>query len=294
MDAVGIALDILLPALGAGIVLAIAWRVWRPGGPEVDGRWSGAPALALAFALGFVSITGLPASPLPGGDRSAASLDWLFWLALVAALALPFEQRLGRWRDMARGAFAVLAIQLVLRSQFESAWEGMDGVAWIAGLTVGYVFLWAALVLLAERRAGASMPIVAWLTASGLALLAVLTGSGKIGQLSGSLAAGLGAATVLCWWRPRLSLGAGGAGMVALLLFGLGANAHFYSYALAADVVLVGSAPLVAHLADVGPLRRVTGWKRTVLVLVIASVPIAVAVTRAVLAYEPDPYADYY
>lgn len=294
MDPWQLALAVLVPALCAGLVLGLGWKVWRGREAQVDGRWSSAPALALGYCAAALWLSGPPASFLPGAERAPASLDWLFWLVIGGALLFPFEQRVGRWRDLARVAFAVFAIELVLKSQFQGRWEGLSAVAWLVGLALIYNVLWAALVWLAARRAGASAPLVAWLTASALAVLAALSGSAKLGQLAAALAAGLGAATLLAWWRPRLSLAGGGAGMVALLLFGLGANAHVYSYTLAVDVLLVASAPLCACLAELPHLRRSKGWARTLMALGLAALPIAIALVRATLAFEPDPYADGY
>jgi len=292
LDPLDLSLAVLVPALAAGALLALAWKPWRRE-EAPDGRWSSAPALALGFLVGALLVGGAPVLPGLGGDREPASLDWLFLLVLVAGLAFPFQERLGRWRDFARGGFAVLAIELVLRNQVQR-WEGLAGVGWIVGLTALYVLVWACLVHLAERRSGASMPLVAWLTVAALSTVAALTGSARIGQLGGGLAAGLGAAVVLAWWRPRLSLGRGAAGVVTLVLFGLGANAHFYSYTAALDVLLVAAAPACALLAELGPLRSRSDRGRTALALGLAALPIAVALVRVVLAYEPDPYADYY
>ena len=109
-----------------------------------------------------------------------------------------------------------------------------------------------------------------------------------------AVAAGLGAAVVLSWWRPRLSLAGGGVALASILCFGIGLNAYFYSYTTGADVLLIAAAPIAPLLRVLPGLSRFEGGKRTLVELALAGVPLAVALVRAGLAYEPDPYADYY
>lgn len=293
MDPVTIGLfGVLLPALAAGLVLAAGWRVWTRQPEGIDGRWAGAPALALAFVVGTVGISGLPV--LPGGDQTPTGLDWLAWLALLAGLLLALQRRLGRWGGALRGVLAILTIELVLRNKITAAWsEGSEGIQWVLGLLALLFVDWLALERLA-RRPGASGPLVLWLLAATLGGLSALSGSVTIGQLAGALAAGLGAAVVAAWWRPRVSLSGPGVGVATVVLFGLALNAHFFSYTTGLDVLLFAAAPLFGLLAGLPKLRRESGWAQTLLTLALVAVPISVALTRAVLAYESDPYSDYY
>ena len=211
---------VLAPALAAGVLLGLGWRVWRREDADSDGRWSGAPALAIAFLLTFYLLSGMPVSLLPDSPRTPTGLDWLAWLAVPAIFLLPLEQKLGRWKHLLRGVVAVAMVRLVLNTAFESTFEADVGRRWLAGLSALYMLIWAALTRVCGQRTGASSPLVLWTMAAGLAVLAALTGSAKIGQLGGALAAALGAATVLAWCRPRLTLAGGGVGLALLLLFG--------------------------------------------------------------------------
>ncbi len=283
---------VLFPALAAGLVLAVGWRVWNAAPEGIDGRWAGAPALALSFLVGTVGISGLPV--VPGGDQTPTGLDWLAWVALLAGAVLALQPRLGRWGGALRGVLAILTIELVLRNKITAAWsEGSEGIQWVLGLLALLFVDWLALERLA-RRPGASGPLVLWLLAATLGGLAALSGSVTIGQLSGALAAGLGAAVVAAWWRPRLCLAGPGVGVAVIVLFGLGLNAHFFSYTTGTDVLLFAAAPLFGLLAGLPKLRRSSGWAQTLLTVTLVALPIAVALTRAVLAYESDPYAGYY
>jgi hypothetical protein len=274
---------VLAPALAAGLVLAIGWKLWRP--ESADGRALGAPALALAFLLGSWFLSGWPESFWPGSKRTPTGLDWLVVLTVLGALCLPFEARLGRWRFLLRGVFVTLVIRLVLRNAFASTWQPVEGWLWFGGLATLYLVLWAAIERLTTQRPGASGPLILWTLASALAGLAALTGSVRIAQLTAGLAAGLGAAVVISWRWPRFNLGGGGGALALLLLFGLGLNAYFFSYTSATDIVLLATAPLWALLASLPRWRAKPDWQRTAIAVGLVLIPLCIALARAGQAF---------
>jgi len=283
---------VLLPALAAGLVLAVGWRVWRRVPEGIDGRWAGGAALAAALFVGQLGLSGLPTAP--GGDLTPTGLDWLAWVVVAAALLLPIEPHLGRRWALLRGVLAIVTVELVLRNQFNSRWtEGSTAATWAVGLVALLLLEWLALdrLMRGPRLQG---PLIVWLLAGHLGGLAALTGSVTIGQLSGAVAAGAGAALVAAWWRPRVRLEGAGAGLAAIALTGLTLNAHFFSYTSAQDALLVAAAPLLGLLAQAPPLRRERPWAQTLVTAALVTAPLAVAVVRAWLAFESDPYADYY
>lgn len=294
MDPIEIALQcVLIPAVLAGIVLACAWRAWKRDSQR-DGRPWGALAIALAFASTFYFLSGLPTSLLPDSPRTPTGLDWLAWMTFPAALLLPLEAKLGKARHILRGVVAAIVVRLVLRNAFASIWEAQEGWIWFGVLTALYLAIWAAIARSTSRRPGASSPMLLWLLATGLAVLAGLTGSALIAQLTGALAAGFGAAIVISWRIPRFSLSGSGSSMGLLLLFALGLNAHFFSYTTGTDILLLAAAPFAALLAELPPLRFKRPALRTLTVLALASIPIAVALTRAAMAFLAEAEDDYY
>jgi hypothetical protein len=282
---------VLLPALAAGLVLAAGWRLRRPEAPEVDGRWCGGLAMAAALIAAQLGISGVPR--LPGGDITPTGLDWLAWSVLLAALMLPAEPQLGRRWALLRGVLAITTVELVLRNQLSRWGEGLEAAAWPVGLSALLLVEWGALGRLA-RGPRLQGPLVIWLLAAHLGALAALTGSVTLGQLSGAVAAGAGAALVASWWRPRVRLDGTGVGVAAIALFGLALNAHFFSYTTGQDILLVAAAPLLGLLAELPPLRRRTPWAQTLTTALLVVLPLALVVVRAWLAFESDPYADYY
>ncbi|MFT7670388.1 MAG: hypothetical protein ACI8X5_003096 [Planctomycetota bacterium] len=276
---------VLAPALAAGILLALAWKIWSTEDGSIDGRWIGAPALAAAFLATFFYLSGLPASPLPGSSRTPTGLDWLAWLVIFTAPILPIEPKFGRYRHLLRGIVAIIAVRLVLFNAFASTWNFAEGTLWTAGLSVLFLILWSVLSSQTAARPGASSPLFLWVLATGLALLSSLSGSAKIAQLSGALAAGLGAATVIAWRVPRLSLSGAGTALALLILFGLSLNAHFYSYTTGVDILLFASAPFLALLTKLPRIRRMSDARQTLFLVFITALPIAIAIGHATIKF---------
>jgi len=285
-----IARGVLAPALVAALVLVLAWRPWLSGARAPDGRWSGAPAIGLAFLVGFAATIGPPRLPFAGGALSGQ--EWLAWIALAAGVPLAVAARPGR-AAVLRGLLTVALVEGVLRAMFVHHWSGAPAILWFAGLALALnLHFWSAEAL-ARRAPGAAMPLSWIVVGTGLALTSGLTGSTALAQLAGAATAALGPALVLAWWRPRFSLAGGAATMVVLVLFGIGLCARFYSSLPRLEASLLLCAPFLAWVAELPPLRsrrpRVRALARALAVLV----PVAAAVTSAALAYESDPYAGY-
>ncbi|MFT7486340.1 MAG: hypothetical protein ACI9F9_002195 [Candidatus Paceibacteria bacterium] len=272
---------VVAPALVAGLILTLACKVWSKEPQQTTGAWAGAPALCAAFVVGFILLLGEPASVGPDSDRTPTGLDWIFWISLPCALFLPLSPRQGLWAQLIRLIVGVTLIRYVLRSQFESNWSYAEGWQWLAGLSALFLGLWAALERLTSRPPPASSPIILWTLTTSLAVLAAMTGSAKIGQLGGTVAAGLGAAQILSWRKPGFNLAGSGTAMVLTLVFGLGLNAYFYSYTPGVDILLLASAPFLALLTELPAMRKLKPGRRTLVTYSLFALPIAVALTRA-------------
>jgi hypothetical protein len=136
------------------------------------------------------------------------------------------------------------------------------------------------------------VPLVLLVTGTGLALSAGLTGSARIAQVTGLVCAALGAAWVVAWIRPGLAFGSAQTTYVVALLCALGLNARFYSELPTVDALLLLAAPFSAWAGELPALRERKPALRGAARVVAAAVPVAIAVTRAVLAFDADPY-DY-
>ena len=80
-------------------------------------------------------------------------------------------------------------------------------------------------------------------------------------------------------------------------MLGLGLSAHFFSELPGLDALLVASGPLCAWFGEIPALRGRPPAQRTLARVLFCAVPVGIAVTRAILAFNagsagPDEY-DY-
>lgn len=276
---------VLVPGLVAGIGLALVWRPWRRGDHAVapPARSWLAPLVGLALFVGYASAFAVPPHPL--GDRILAGTDWVLWVGLLAGFLFLAAPPGGTASWIVRAVLAAGVLGLAPRAMLVHHWEGTERVLWLAGLA-GLLALTAGGALRANapsRRA--TMPGVLLVVATGLALTTGLTGSAKLAQTVGTIAAALGAALILGLWHPRFRLTADDAFLVTTLLFGLGLCARFFSELPTPDALLVaGGLPAAAGARAATRSRPpVQGALATVAA---AALPVGIAVTRAVLAFE--------
>ncbi len=272
-----ILVGLVLPVVVCAALLIAAWRPWRPDTP-IDGRqWAGAVALGLAFVPAFLAVEHWPGVP------PHVTWHWIAWLVPVAAVA-GLADALIRWPTPLRllGAAALAAVcgRALVGDWVDHAWP------WRA-VTAAVIAVVAVLVnAAAERRPGATVPLSLCVAAAGASVVLIGSGSAKLAQLAGALAACLGVAVALAWWRPTVSLSRGGTAVVAVLLPGLVLSGYFPSYSEFPPWVYVFAAvaPAFTWPAALIRLEGLRAWQATAIRVAVASIPVAITVTVAVLA----------
>lgn len=236
-------------SLAALALLLPAARPWR--GRAASTRPWGAPlALGVATCAGFGATRGWPS--LPPGE----TLEWLFYLAILAAAYGTYEALSMRPRLPARALCAVLVPLVVLAFQREHHWGRAQGVAWTGGLAVWLFLTWQALSA-HERRVKGGAPTLGLAMAGALAAASYgLAGGGLYAQLAGALALALGACALLGLWRHESGLGVGGVATFVLLHFALVWLARYLYELSAAGFVLLSLAPLGVWLSACAPAAR--------------------------------------
>jgi len=282
---------ILIPAVIAGVCWLISWRLWNRRHLASRGHWGGALALALGYAAGYRTLMGWP--PFPANT----AVQWLVYLALLAgavALAEPL------WRKKSWLRFAVwlglgaLTAWLQFQALVEHTWTTSQAIQWIGGLALATAALCAALDALAERRAGASLPLAFWLTAAVTSGVLLLTKSALLGQLAGSLAGIFGAAAVLAWWAPGIRLSRGAMTVFGLLFVALLSQGHLYSELSLLGAALLYLAPFAAWLGEVGLVKGLRPSRAVLVRMVLVAIPLAVALLIAFLEWrESSAVSDY-
>lgn len=274
---------ILIPAVIAGVVWLVAWRLWNRQRPAPHGHWGGALALAAGYAAGYATLMGWP--PFPANTAA----QWLVYLALLAGaigLAEPWWRgkawlRWGIWLGLG-GATAWLQFGALV----EHTWSTAQAVLWIGGLALATAALCAALDALAERRDGASLPLALWLTAATTSAVLLLTKSALLGQLAGSIAGIFGAATVLAWWAPSIRLSRGAMTVFGLLFVALLSQGHLYSELSLWGALLLYLAPFAAWLGETERVKTMVPARGVLVRMGLVAIPAAIALLIAFLEWR--------
>lgn len=208
----GLLLHTLLIPAAVTMALLIVARLLPAGLAPYPG--GAAVAIAAGYLAGYLGVYGRPALP------PLQALDWLPPLLLVALVLYGALSRFGAGVAVRRtllGVFVIATSGLLLIPLYR---YGLDEAAWVA---VGAVAAgWLAAAWLHDRPddGDPTFGVMLVLVATGNAVIAALTGSVMLGQLSGVLAAVMAA---WCLWggvmrqRPLNRTGRG----VALTLLAL-------------------------------------------------------------------------
>jgi len=290
---VNVIAPVLTPAILSGISLAVAWRLWRRKNPSPRGHWGGAVAFGLAYFSGHVALVGWPEFPPTSAET------WQAWLALSLAVAGVAQRWWGPTMfvsfPVAFLAYAAVTYALLLNF-IRNSWDPTVSALWVAGLAAASTIVFQLTDRIAAKRPGASVPLGLWALCTLAAGTFVVASSAKLGQLSGALAAGCGAAVVLAWWCSKLSLAGGGVFVFLPLYNGLVLQAYFFGYPGLGlwSALLLALAPLGLL---VGEQRRFVYAKPWIAVLVrtgAVAVPAAIALGLAIVSGGDAPSDTYY
>ncbi len=270
---------VLVPGLvTVAVVLGLA-RPWSP--PREDAGASRGAAIGPALALGLVVTTiaqhGFPdLVPVIANDR-------LPQIALLAALAcLPtalIPSPVTRWS--ARVLVAVITAWLVIGPLARLA--GMERLLYIALGAASLVGYWDATrrALAGEHRLVAAA--LGILVAGSAAVAIGASGSAKLAEVAGTLAASLGGLFVVSLVFARTPSLENGAGVVAMVTGGAVILAHAFSRLPLVPVILFALVPVAFAVTRRALAGRVSERLATAGRLAVAVVLIAVAVGLAAM-----------
>ena len=275
---------VLVPAVVCGFVLLVTWRTRNA--KNMGPAWASALAIGLAYLVGHAASLG----EIPGFPPKVSTHS--FFYAVAAATVLGLFEGLGRGNAISRLFLRLVMgvfLPWMLLQNLVARWEREDALIHLGSMAVLFVAVWTASERWAARRPGATLPLSLWAVATATSISVMLTGSAIYAQFGGTLAGALGAALVMSWWNPRISLAGGGAGIATAIVFGICvAGVYLSELPREAALCLVG-APVVGYLFDRGPGEKWAGRKAVLWRLGWTCVPLAVAVFLAWRA-APEPY----
>jgi len=311
---------VLLPAAVAAVAViggALLGRAWRA-------RRALVPiGIGAGFAAGLAALLQRvpPAPPLD-------SVDWLFYAAIVVGVAaavdsiswdvpvahdssMPEAHMLdyasGEVRAPRNGplfwlarfattlALATVLVWLLVRPLLVFNWTGSGGYVRIALIALTASLLWLALDALARRAGGRAMALAMALVAALGALTIMLSGSQKLGQLGGLLAAGMFAVAVLGLFFPLL-MTARAMVLVYVMLHAslvLTASEHVYASLTTLNAILLLIAAPLGWLALLVPARRPGARGAALFVAMVAPAAGAAILAAIAFARAAQDYSDF-
>jgi hypothetical protein len=269
-----------LPFIISAVVLVLLWRPWRTSLARLAGEWRGALALAIGLLTIHVYVLGLPAFP------PAESIDKIFYVALIAVgYGIIDEPRRvpGSMRLLSRFCLTVSVAIFLVQPQLKTAgWSTLESAAWIGGLALAAFGEWSAVDGLVARSKLSALIVLAGM-GLGTAVVAAVSASVKLGLLASALAGSFLAYFPLRLLRRPPALDRSAATLLVVATATLWIIGYFFCEVTATCPILLAITPWPVLLMEARP--RPTGWRRKVLALALASVPVAAACYLAIDQY---------
>jgi hypothetical protein len=273
------------PALAAGIIWLIAFRLWRRKQVHGKGVWGGPVALAVGFLVGYVALLGMP--PL----KPENALDWLPVVAIIAPIPSLFQRLWGEkiytFIPVA-GITSILTVWIQSLNRIRYLWQPSEAFMWITGLGIGISLLAWNIERLSDRRKGASMPASIFVYAVMCSVVLFFSGSDLLGQLMGAVASVLGTAVILSWWSPQFTLSRGGWTVFSILFYGLILQGYWDFEMPLTSTLLVIISPLCLWYGESRKIFYMRPYKAVLWRMGMIVVPMSLALLIAGFSYFRD------
>ncbi len=296
-DPIEMATAMGLAMLAAAVAVAAAawWDRRRQGGrPWVDVGWI--VGIGAGYYLGSALMGIRPEW------RMRTDMDRLLGLVMPAVIlveGLGAVPRVPRWliwalrmSVAALGARVLLHGSVYLAGPAASAWTPIQAWSILGGIAAAEAAVWAVLAALARREAGAPLPIALAITIGAAGLTVMLSGYLSGGQSGLPLAATLAGGAIVALIRPgrarsEAPIGLAVVGLASVLVLG-----RFFGELRADHAILLLAAPLLAAVPDLPRVRRLPGWGRgtlrVLLVGLVAGGVLADAARRFIASDRPS------
>jgi len=268
--------SLVFPVLAGGGVIALSWLL----PPLKKWTWLGAWAFGLAISVAvfgsWIAENGVPRVPVESREQ------WIGILAFLAAIYAALAALTGSREFPVPQITAILAGGLVALTPLIDGWSGGKGRTMFAdmevadqvalGLAIGLGYL--ALLGVAERRKGITLPFSFAIAFTGLALLA--DDAGWI-SMTFAIAAAAGTAFIagiVARFGGSPSIGRGGLLATCVLLTVLPVATYRQAYHEIPwwAILLVAGAPLVLLPLEIKVMEKMPPWSQALLRIVCVAI----------------------
>jgi hypothetical protein len=160
-------------------------------------------------------------------------------------------------------------------------WTPGQAALVLGGLAAALMAVWAALVTLAWRAPGRSVPVALAVAGAGAGLTIMLSGYASGGQLGLPLAAALAGATIASLVVAGSPLAAGAVAFGVVGLFNMLVIGRFFGELTTAHAALLFAAPLLCWLPELPHVRRLRPAHRGLARVLLIAIPVTVTVVQA-------------
>lgn len=175
---------LIIPAIACGGIYIAAIFIRTRIKNKENLLWSTAVAIAIGYIIGYISIertiTFLPRE----------GIHWLFYLTLFALFSSTYWDSEGLRRTISQVIYSIIIPRILLDALFRHTWGTFQEIGWWICLSVGIFVFWNIVKQsFTDSPSIGSVPLVYFVLSGGTALILALTGSLRLAQHAGILAA---------------------------------------------------------------------------------------------------------
>ena len=241
-------------------------------------------ALAAGFSAGFLAIVGLV--PFPPVHVT----HWLLWFALGTWLVFSILSLANETAAKWGGFLVFVLIALILLKPFFDRWGTGTIIGFVGGLCLYQFLLYLAIPKSPHQAKQAPTFWIFIVAATGASLVHVMDGGALSGQLGGVLAASCGGLFLASCFGQGLRAGLVSSGIFVTLFGSSMVHGYLYVEVFLPAILLVALSPFAVLWYRSNRFVAWPVWKKMIIAIVTASLPVAIAIIWLLSRASQDPY----
>lgn len=280
--------SLLLPAIVCGGIYIAAIFIRKQLDNKSNLLWLTALALAIGYLVGYIGIEKkFTLVPREG-------IHWLFYFGVFALFSSTYWDFEGIRRTISQVLYSILIPRILLDALFRHTWGTLQGIIWWVFLSVViYVFWNIVIQSFNASTTNTSIPYIYLCISGGTALVLALSGSLRLAQHAGTLAALFAAIWIIILiFQHRIQsdntlfiFPMSVSPLLTFLLIGIWMNGYFYGEAPSISMLLLAISPIFMLIGKIEVFQRLLGKKQLLIQVGLIALCVGIAVVIA-LAYS--------